>query len=850
MKSSLSPRLRRWLLRIPMPWISVLVGLVCGLVIWFSLDPILNQRLEKIFRQNLREELEARSTETRHRFESFLHEWSMLGQNLAHYWRVVEYLNSEAWDETLEAPNQYQGHQRPSWLEPGYPRLSSIEPDQIILIDSEGIPREIYENRHMPFEAGRIAGFFNAQEEVVITTLRQKPYLLVWSRMYREQGYDPAFLLLVVEIDDHFLIESQKSLGGDTVIGLVDSDTQTLVVSSDHRHVTPFSPLSNWRELYLVTSQALVGYQGVDQNLLFATLVSRAETKRTMQHILELAQQDRFIAALVYIAAFSLAFYLISTKISHVLLRISRFGQQALDVEQPVERQGNQLLMLEGWVKAFFRQVIVARDRLRMQQEERLQESEAFKSALFDNSMDPIITLDEQGRVVEVNGTAVKLFGYERERLLGRTLDKAVIHPDDRGLFRHMLSGCINRGADERECRSQAMTVFSGHGEERAVESSVISIQLPLQTVFNVYLRDVSGRKQAEREIISLAKLASENPSPVLRVNRRGVIVYANAASRPLLEYWSCERGQTLPVYWQNLLSRSLREGHAEEFEITTREQIFSLMLAPIQELEYVNLYARDITQMRHAEVQSRQHQSELVHVCRLSTMGEMSTGLAHELNQPLAAIVNFARGCARRIQAGVGGKAELLEALSQISTQAERAGEIIKRLRTLVSKRPQEHEMANLNHLVLEVTSFIEYEVNRHRVELTLELSRGALPVKVDLVQIEQVLLNLVRNAIDAMKMVPSDHRRLLLQTRRVDGARVEVVVEDNGPGIVPDTVEHLFDAFFSTKETGMGMGLPISKKIVEAHYGELTVDSIPGQGARFHVILPSDSVSELSGF
>ena len=132
----------------------------------------------------------------------------------------------------------------------------------------------------------------------------------------------------------------------------------------------------------------------------------------------------------------------------------------------------------------------------------------------------------------------------------------------------------------------------------------------------------------------------------------------------------------------------------------------------------------------------------------------------------------------------------------------------------------------------------------------IELDLFERELPVSVDLVQIEQVLLNLARNAIDAMKVVRSDGRKLMLTTRRLDTNKVEVVVKDNGPGIAPDAVEHLFDAFFSTKESGMGMGLPISRKIVEAHFGGLSVETSPGEGAAFHVILPTDPALELPGF
>jgi C4-dicarboxylate-specific signal transduction histidine kinase len=272
--------------------------------------------------------------------------------------------------------------------------------------------------------------------------------------------------------------------------------------------------------------------------------------------------------------------------------------------------------------------------------------------------------------------------------------------------------------------------------------------------------------------------------------------------------------------------------------------------MAPVLELDYVNLYGRDITQVRIAEQQSRQHQSELVHVCRVSTMGEMATGLAHELNQPLAAIVNFAGGCVRRLQSGIGGEAELVDAMVQITAQAERAGEIIKRLRALVGKRPHEHALVNLNNLVLETASFIEYVADKNRVDVNLHLHPGPLPVEVDLVQIEQVLLNLIRNAIDAMQQVEADHRRLELITRRCAEDQVEVIVRDTGPGIPQETIVHLFDAFFSTKEDGMGMGLSISRKIIETHRGHISATSELGKGAEFRVVLPSDPNQKLAGY
>jgi two-component system sensor kinase FixL len=256
-------------------------------------------------------------------------------------------------------------------------------------------------------------------------------------------------------------------------------------------------------------------------------------------------------------------------------------------------------------------------------------------------------------------------------------------------------------------------------------------------------------------------------------------------------------------------------------------------------DLGYVNIFARDITAVRRAEQESRQHQAELVHVCRLSTMGEVATGMAHELNQPLSAIVNFANGCSRRLQGGLGGQGELIEAMGQITSQAQRASEIIRRLRALVGKQPPIRSQVDLNYLVREVCSFVEFETAKMDFAVALDLAIGEILVDVDLVQIEQVLLNLVRNALDALQEVAPEDRRLIIRTRPT-GTAAEILVEDNGAGIPADRVQRLFEPFFTTKETGMGMGLAISQTIVANHGGTIWVESSPGAGTTFHVRLP----------
>jgi len=202
---------------------------------------------------------------------------------------------------------------------------------------------------------------------------------------------------------------------------------------------------------------------------------------------------------------------------------------------------------------------------------------------------------------------------------------------------------------------------------------------------------------------------------------------------------------------------------------------------------------------------------------------------MAHELNQPLAAIVNYAKGASRRLQSGMLDAPPLVEAMRQISAQAQRAGEIIRRLRALVGKQAPIRSIVDLNYLVREVCGFLEFETAKLELRIALDLAEGEIPVNVDLVQIEQVLLNLL----------PAGQRELAILTRARAGQAIVGVV-DNGPGIPPERMVHLFDPFYTTKETGMGMGLAISQTIIDDHGGEIRAESEPGAGTMFQVRLP----------
>jgi two-component system sensor kinase FixL len=248
----------------------------------------------------------------------------------------------------------------------------------------------------------------------------------------------------------------------------------------------------------------------------------------------------------------------------------------------------------------------------------------------------------------------------------------------------------------------------------------------------------------------------------------------------------------------------------------------------------------RDISDRVRAEQLLKQRQDELAHVARLATVGELATGLAHELNQPLYSISNYARGCLRRLQDAALDPTRLREILHEIVGEADRAAKIIRRLRRMVQKREPVCKLFNLNYAIQEACALSNSILKKDAVELIRQLDPQLPKVYADEVQIQQVLLNLVRNGVEAMRDTPSAERVLQIRTSAAAPGELRVDVTDAGCGIGDEDLERVFDAFHTTRTNGMGMGLAISRSIVEMHGGRIWAANNPEQGATFSFTLP----------
>jgi len=248
----------------------------------------------------------------------------------------------------------------------------------------------------------------------------------------------------------------------------------------------------------------------------------------------------------------------------------------------------------------------------------------------------------------------------------------------------------------------------------------------------------------------------------------------------------------------------------------------------------------KDITEHRRLEQEAHQMQRELAHVTRLSVLGEMASGIAHEINQPLTAISTYAQACQRMLKNTDADPAELQNALKMVSEQAHRAGEVIRRLRAFAKKRSTERQIAQVSDLIESALRLAEPDSRTRKFDIHLQLADALPAVIVDAVQIQQVVLNLLRNAMDAVEEWDSEDRVVTVTAESDEDGYVKISFTDGGAGLSPEAIEHLFDPFFTTKESGMGLGLSISRSIVTSHGGEISFHANPQGGTTFYFTIP----------
>lgn len=369
--------------------------------------------------------------------------------------------------------------------------------------------------------------------------------------------------------------------------------------------------------------------------------------------------------------------------------------------------------------------------------------------------------------------------------------------------------------------------------------------------------------EQALRDAMAFRKAMEDSLITGLRArDLAGRITYVNPAfcrmigyeaeelvgRAPPMPYWDPEDPPSLEERQQQILSGEITASGVERRLIRKNgDHIDALVLdAPLIDAEGRHTgwmgSVLDITEEKRMRDFARQQEERLQATARLVTMGEMASTLAHELNQPLAAISSYSAGCLNHLERADADPAELKGILAKLSKQAQRAGQIIKGIHDFVRRSEPKRELMDLNALLREAVALVEPDARKHLVRIETALTEGLPPVAADRGMVEQVLVNLIRNGMDAMRETPASQRQLQVTTRMA-GDQVTIDVADRGCGIPPEAAQRLFQPFFTTKAEGMGMGLNICRSIAELHRGKLGFEPRSGGGTIFTFSLPAEA-------
>ncbi len=503
-----------------------------------------------------------------------------------------------------------------------------------------------------------------------------------------------------------------------------------------------------------------------------------------------------------------------------------------------------------------FRQGVILDVTAEKAAEAALTESEERYRTTFEQAAVGIANVGSDGRFLRANRKLCDILGYGREELL-KLRFQDITHADDVDRDVAQMNVLLS-GSNDTYTMEKRYVRRDGSIMWAKLTCALVRMPRGASPRFVSIVEDITERKRAEaarRESEAKFRTLAETLSAGMFIFQGTRIKYANPAAEKITgykraelceqEFWMNAHPDFRELIRQRGLARQRGEAVPTRYEapiITkdgqTRWLDLSAAMLVYEGKPAVLVTALDITDRKAAEEKMWRHQAQLAHVDRLKTLGELAAGLAHELNQPLSAITNYVSGSLRRIQTGSLDTPMLVEVLKAVGEQGRRAAEIIRRVRRFVRPEPVKWEIDDLNRIVREAVSFFDPIATRTKVAVQVDLEASELPVGADAIQIEQVVLNLLLNSAEAIGDNDGD-RCIHLRTRVLDQEAI-VSVSDTGCGVSQATAERIFDPFYTTKGRGMGIGLSISRSIIEDHGGRLWMEAAQTAGVTFLFSLP----------
>lgn len=480
--------------------------------------------------------------------------------------------------------------------------------------------------------------------------------------------------------------------------------------------------------------------------------------------------------------------------------------------------------------------------------ERALRQSEERYRTLVETAPDPIL-INHRGTIVFVNEAMRRLLRVRSDAEIVGSRADSLAHPASRALTEASAKAIMRGGPPQ----TIEFKLICRDGSLIEVEASGAHVAWEGNPAMQVIMRDVTERKRTE-EALRLTQFAVDNAAnAVFWIKPDGRFAFVNRAACRLSGYGHVEY-KTLSVFdldpelardeWRRLVDQARRSPTAPVIERRLRTK--QGFLIPIEIVlisfefagdSYVFAFARDIAVRKAAEERARRHEADLAHVLRATTVGEMASALSQQLEGPLTSLTEFTHTSLARLRSGEG---EIAAELERATAAAAQAAGVVRGIGSFVKRSEPTKIVADVNALVRSAVNLALSELDANRVNYRLDLAEDLPRVPLDAIAIEQVVLNIVRNAIDSMSDTPAHERRLVVWTALASEEEVEVGVADSGQGFSFEALAKMFDPFFSTKVERMGMGLTIARSIVEAHRGRLWAEQNPDRGATFRLVLP----------
>ncbi|EGW23448.1 PAS domain S-box protein [Methylobacter tundripaludum] len=504
------------------------------------------------------------------------------------------------------------------------------------------------------------------------------------------------------------------------------------------------------------------------------------------------------------------------------------------------------------------RGVVVSHENIteRKLMEDELKASEAKFRSIIEVSPVPMALNDEQWNITFLNQAFVQTFGYNVDDIptVADWQSKAYPDPDYRRWVDTTWQSALKKTKQEQtDFPPMELAIRCNNNNIKTVLASAAAIHHDFAGVHLVIMYDITQRKQIEAKLNSIFNASVEG---IITFDMSNIIISANAAVEAIFGYKpedlvGCNINKLMPASPKEMSDGDSSQaaesiGQIQEIEGIHKDGSavpldLSIAEFSIENEHYFTHIVRDVSLRKHREQQDKEHLDELAHVTRLGLMGEMASGIAHEINQPLAAISSYTQVSLNLINTEHPDLVKLAEILYKTQQQALRAGRIIHRMREFVKSHAKQRSTANINNLIHEAVGLCIDELKQNDIRLTFELTNNLPTIYVDHVQIEQVIINLIRNSVDALLNLPEKRQRqLTIHSRLTLNNDIQVRVKDNGPGLDEEQQQNILTPFYTTKTDGMGMGLSISRSLIEAHEGTLHFNSHSGKGTTMYFTLP----------